>query len=97
MVNQLAMFSEIKKSLGNNRAVFKERPGAHGCYYTCDSVTVYPIVLILAEDSAVRRDSDIMSDDLKHDADAAYIFMGKLGAHVDIDELIVSSDGCGCQ
>ena len=26
-----------------------------------------------------------------------YMFMGKLGAHVDIDELIVSSDGCGCQ
>ena len=91
------MFSEIKKSLGNNRAVFKEWSGAHSCYYTRDSVTVFPIVLIFAEDSAVIRDSDIMSDDLKHDADAAYMFMGKLGAHVDIDELIVSSDGCGCQ
>ena len=66
MVNQLAMFSEIKKSLGNNRAVFKEWSGAHSCYYTRDSVTVFPIVLIFAEDSAVIRDSDIMSDDLKH-------------------------------
>ena len=77
MVNQLAMFSEIKKSLGNNRAVFKEWSGAHSCYYTRDSVTVYQIVLIFAEDSAVRRDSVIMSDDLKHDADAAVYVHGK--------------------
>ena len=102
MVNQLAMFYEIKKSLGNNQAVCKEWSGAQSCYCTCDSMTVHPMVLIFAEDSAIRREFVIMSDYLKHVANAVSTFMGKLGAggekrYSRIDELIVFGDCCGHQ
>lgn len=112
-LGQLRQYSLAKKKLQPHQAIcvvdFAENFMCHGAadaqstYFGRNAITVHPMVVIFSEDYPVVRDAvDIISDDLKHDSDAVYIFLDTLSRHLssrysDITELIIFSDGCSAQ
>ena len=112
-LGQLRQYSLAKKHLKPHQAIcvvdFAENFTCHGSadaqstHFARNSVTVHPNVIIFSQDYHIFRDAvDIISDDLSHDADAVYVFVQTLSAHMtkyypDITDLIIFSDGCGAQ
>lgn len=76
---------------------------AQSAYYSRTQVTLHPMVIVMSKDSAVQRDSVcIISDDLKHDSSAVYVFIDGLISHLhimypEIETIHIWSDGCAAQ
>lgn len=76
---------------------------AQSAYYSRNSVTIHPFVLIFSEGYEVKRESVVMvSADLRHDSAAVYSFMQQLSGHLaanhpTITELQMWSDGASSQ
>ena len=112
-INQLSAFKKCKNTLKPGSAVcivdfaenyvIKQWSEDQSCYYSRNSITVHPMVLIFDDTYRVKRDSVVMiSEDLKHDHAAVQLFMKTLAGHMaihypDVTNLLVWSDGCGVQ
>jgi hypothetical protein len=112
-VTQLSSFKKCKSSLLQHQAVvivdFSENyvarqfAEAQSAYYSRNSVTIHPMVMLFSQDSSIARDSVVgMSNDIKHDAAAVKKFIEVLVSHVSthyphISHLILWSDGAGSQ
>ena len=112
-VSQLGSFRKCKQSLKNHQVCaimdFAENYVCRGAFeaqnvfYSRNSVTIHPLVLIFSRNSAVQRDSVVLlTEDLKHDSAAVYVFVQQLAQHLrlkhpHITEILFWSDGCSSQ
>ena len=110
---QLHAYKQCKLSLGCDEAIVvrdfaenyvcRQFAEAQNAYYTRNSVTIHPMVVLFSTSQNVARDAVIMiSDDLKHDSCAVKMFVKVLADHIKskhphISKLAFWSDGCGAQ
>ena len=112
-MSQLSAYKKCKQGLKPGQAVCvidfaenyvcRQYKESQTTYYTRNSVTIHPMVLIFPESNAVKRDSVVcISDDLQHDAMAVQSFFNILKVHIQVHyptlkHLTVWSDGCTAQ
>lgn len=112
-VAQLHSYKLCKETLLENEAmaivdfaenyVCRQHSEAQSAYYSRNSTTVHPMVVVFAPGGPVSRDYfDIITNDLKHDGSAVKVFVTKLSNYItttypQINTLKFWSDGCGVQ
>ena len=112
-ISQLKAYKLCKESLRKDEAVVvcdfaenyvvRQYAEAQNAYYSRNSITIHPMVMIFNKNYEVSRDSVIViSDDLKHDHCAVKVFIQTLANHIakvhpSVNHLIIWSDGAGSQ
>ena len=81
--------------------VCRTKKEAQSSYYSRDSMTVQPMVVMFPQGEEISLlYFDVISDNLKHDGSAVKVFLNRLASHLSTNYphvkcLHIWSDGCG--
>lgn len=112
-ISQLSAYRKCKESLRSHQVavvcdfaenfICRQFSEAQSAYYSRNSITIHPMVIIFSKDSDLSRDSvAIISNDLRHDGAAVKSYLEIFSSHLSIHypsitELVIWSDGCSAQ